>query len=249
LKIRLWMTAVSTLALAASGTLVAPAHATDIDTDVGGAVAPIIAVVGVGSQHLYDLGQEETTELTLADPQAVLPHSGGTYNVSVVDQQAGPVHARAVYGTITGRRDGTPFADATTSLADVTIGALKLGTITTHCRWDLNGSTASTTITQGLINAKPKPNTTRVVPGLGYIYENEQYVDTIYATDSSGNAIRTPDGGYLYYLTKVVIGVHVSLNADLQELYGYTDIYLGFASCDPLALPSLSGLKQFSPST
>jgi hypothetical protein len=251
-KFRFLFAATSAVTLLATGTMVSAAHATDptIDTDVGGFVAPITAVVGVDSDTLYDLGQEQITELTVSQPQAVLPPDGGSFEASAVDQTVGPVHARALYGQISGHRSGSPFyADATTSLADVTVGALKLGTITTHCRWDLNGSRAETSIQAGPIITKPKPNTRTNVPGLGTIIRNEQYVDTVYAMDSNGNYIRTPDGGYLSYLTKVVVGVHVHLNADLQVLYGYADLLLAYASCDPLVIPPLGGLKQFSPST
>jgi hypothetical protein len=235
--------------LGSVATFVPSAHATDIDTDVGGGVAPIIAVVGVGSDYLYDLGQEETTELTIADPQAVLPPNGGSFKVAALDQQVGPVHARALSGSITGRRDGTPFADASTSVADVTVGSVKFGTVSTHCRWDTNGATASTTIQLGVIKTYPKANNGREIPGLGYVIENEQYVDTIYATDANGNYIRNPDGSVQYYQTKVVVGLHVHLNPNLENLYSYSDLYIGFASCDPLSIPNLSGLKQFSPST
>jgi hypothetical protein len=169
-KIRFLLVAASVLGLVA--TFMPAAHADDIDTDVGGGIAPIIAVVGVGSQHLYDLGYEETTELTIADPQAVLPRDGGTFKVAAVDQQVSLVHAKAVSGQITGRRDGNPFAAASTSLADVTVGATKFGTISTQCRWDTRASTASTSIQTGTITAKPKKNTKYAIPGLGYVYEN-----------------------------------------------------------------------------
>lgn len=251
MKHRLLVTATLAVATVASSLFVSSARADDpvIDADVGGGVAPLIGVVGVGSPILYSFGQPELYELTSADPQAVLPANGGTFTVSAVDQAVGPVHGRALYGTITGRRDGQPFAEATTSLADVTIGGLKLGTVTTHCRWDTNRVVASTTIQTGPITAKPSPNTRTVIPGLGTIVRNEQYVDTIYARDASGAYLHNPDGSYKTYATKVVIGVDVYLNADLQQLYGYANVMIGFASCDPLQIPSLSGLKLSSPST
>ena len=253
MKHRLVVAATLAVATVASSLFMSSARADEptIDTDVGGGVAPLIGVLGVGSPILYDFGLPETTELTSADPQAVLPADGGTFTASAVDQAVGPVHARALYGTITGRRDGKPFAEATTSLADVSVGGLKLGTVTTHCRWDTNRVFATTSIQTGPITAKPAPNTKTVIPGLGTIIRNEQYVNRVYARDSNGNLIWVGPGqyDYLVYLTKVVIGVDVYLNADLQALYGYANVMIGYASCDPLQIPSISGLKQFSPST
>jgi hypothetical protein len=247
------------LALAATGTLTTGARADDptYEADVGGGAAGIMATVTLQSYLLRDLGQQDYTELSVVNPRVVMGDHGGNYAAKAVRQRVGPALVTADEVTVKGNRFGTPYAEATSKLADVSFvnGALKgttaLGAIETHCRWDRSGWVADTTITNvnGTKNT-PAPNTVTEIPGLGKLTLNEQYVQSVPYLDAEGNYVRSPTyPNYPYYLyaeTVYVIGAHLHLFSDVAPINGYTydDIYLGFTSCDPFVLPNLSGLTR-----
>jgi hypothetical protein len=253
LKLRTFFAGAAAVAVAATGTLVSAAHAEEVDADVGGGAAALMAVVNYQNYDLADLlDGNDIHELSATFPRVVMGKNGGEFRKQVLRQDAFNVRVTAASATIKGNRRGTPYAEATTTLASVVVrngplASTKLGTIETYCRWDLDGSRGSTT----LIDAngqktQPAPNTVSEIPGLGTITFNEQYIETFYLKDASGNYIPDGNGWFLTAEVLYVVGAHIELNAPLLGGNLATDLYLGFTSCDPVKLPPLSGLTAIS---
>lgn len=246
MKIRTLVSGAIALALVGVGTLATSAGAADpIDADVGGGVAGIQAVVYLESPTLLNpLVNEDFAEYSVVQGRAVIGKNGGSKAAHTVNQTVGPVSVKAISNTVSGKRNGNPFATARTILTGINIAGTKLGALDTTCTWsDAGGATGSTTVTDvnGNVN-KPAPNSTTEIPGLGRLVLNEQYID-------GRNVINEANDTILRQEVIYVFGAHLYLNVDAQEVFGAVDIILGFTSCDPIKLPNLSGLKLGSLST
>jgi hypothetical protein len=219
---------------------------------VGGGAAGIEAVINIDNDFLfgtignsYDYGYELTESL----PQVLLPEGGSAtvLQKSLVGKDTPAVSAHLLKVTTTGNLRGLPYAASTASAADVRIQTTNIRAVRGECRWDRSGATATTKIVDAAGKSyTPAPNTRVDLPGLGYAILNEQGTDIDYNTGA---------------VTIWVKAVHVYLDArmgDLSQLDdplsdidnfihswdgGSADIAVGFASCDPLNLPALSGLQ------
>lgn len=234
------------IALAAASALLAAAVVTqsanatdDVDADVGGGAAAVQVIGAVSSRTLSGLVGAERISYANSTPVVVLGPDGGASRRQIVDQRVGKV-ARVQGGSVSiiGNRRGTPFAQATTVLTGVTVQGTSIAGITTSCLWDRNNDGVGTTT---IVNAdgtsySPEPNTVLDLVGIGSLTLNEQFFDTwpVY------NAAR---GGYYDAQVINVYGAHLRLLPALADLYGMTDVILGFTSCDPVKLPNISGLK------
>lgn len=250
MKLRSFIASGVALGLIAAGAgLATTANAAVVDADVGGAAAGIQAIVTAQNFSIFPrlLQNNDMVRLSLVTPRVELGRNGGTHTAAVVNQTVGPVNVRAMRATITGNRQGNPFAEASTSLTGVTIQGTDIRAIQTYCRWDADHETpvATTTIVgAGGTVQNPAPNTEVDLPGLGTLTLNEQYIDhTMFVSDP------TAEGGYRYAEVIYVFGAHLRLEQEAQDLYGAVDIVLGYTSCDPLVLPNLSGLKLLQTST
>ncbi|HVT77002.1 MAG TPA: choice-of-anchor P family protein [Acidimicrobiales bacterium] len=261
MKSRFLVAAGAALALIAGSAFVSSARADDVpQADVGGGAAGIMADVSLYGQALQSLNPSNRTdgaELTVARPVVTMGKNGGSSTAQIVNTKAVGVSVKAIVETIKGNRRGTPYAQASSTLTDVrgisgALAGVSLGTITSSCLWNTEGAQANTVLVDVNGNrTEPAPNEQHVLPGVGTITFNEQYTDTIYLRDSSGNYIPDGEGWFVHKDTIFVIGAHIHLEAPLDVLEGGTtsDIYLGFTSCDPLVLPSLGGLKLLQTSS
>ena len=243
----------------ATGSLVSGARADDVQADVGGGAAGVIADLTLQS---WDLGPtlfkgNDTADYVVSTPRVVMGKNGGNFSVGGTNRTVAGLAIHAVNERIKGNRHGTPFAEANSDLVDIhgTTGALagvSIGALNVHCRWDTTGATGETTVVDANGNkTQPAVGETHDLGDLGYITFNEQYTDTVYLLDANGNGILGPDGEYLYAQTLYVIGAHIHLFEPLDFINGYAvqDIQLGFTSCDPLKLPPLTGVKLSQTST
>ncbi|MEY2417801.1 MAG: hypothetical protein QOG90_481 [Actinomycetota bacterium] len=254
MKIRFLIAASSALALLTTGAFVSAAHGTDlpVDADVGGGAAGVVATLGLQSYDLSPLLQNnDTAELVVSTPRVVMGKNGGNASAGALTKVVAGLSVRAVSETVKGNRRGTPYAEASSTLADIrgTTGALAgvaISALTTHCRWDTNGAHGETTLVDVNGNkTQPAVAETHELGDAGYIVFNEQYRDQIYLKDANGYYIPDGNGWYLFRETLYVVGARIHLNEPLVLVDGSTtqDIQLGFTSCDPLKLPPLSGLS------
>ncbi|MEY2399249.1 MAG: hypothetical protein QOJ00_2423 [Actinomycetota bacterium] len=247
MRIRTLITGAVATALVGAGLLATSAKAADdpFDANVGGGVAGIQATVNIYSPTIFNnVNNNDYATLTVVTPRVELGKNGGKKDASVVNKAVGPVSVKAISETIRGNRTGLPYATARSVLTGISIGATKIGALDVNCTWDRDGARGSTTLVEanGTKNA-PAPNTERVIPGLGTLVLNEQFIDDYYDENP-------PDSGvYTHYQVIYVYGAHLYLTADAQEIYNTADVILGFTSCDPVRLPSLSGLKLGQTST
>ncbi len=251
MKFRTFITGALAIALAGAGAVVTTAHAADPvpDADVGGGVAGLQATIHVESHTLLQpVVHEDYAEYTVVQGRAVLGVNGGRREASIVNKTVGPVKVKALSGIISGNRRGTPYATAQTVLTGIDISGTKIGVLDTTCIWDeAGGPRGAVTVTDANGNAnKPAPNSETVIPGLGTLVLNEQHIESHYIRDN-----HAPDPLFPYRFMQViyVYGAHLYLEADAEEIWGTTDVILGFTSCDPVKLPSLSGLKLGTTST
>ncbi len=266
LKLRTLLAGAAALAAVTTGTFASTAQAVDDPTyeaDVGGGAAALVATVGVSSWNLYDLGQKDNALLTVVTPSVTMGKNGGSFRKQVLAQNVAGVQVTAAQVAVKGNRFGTPYAEASTKLVNVSVtgGTLKgtklFGAIETYCRWDRAGWVASTTITD--LNGdkfEPAPNTIIELPGLGQLYLNRQYLGYVPQLNADGSYQRDANGWPRYAETIFVMGAHLSTTLDSQnydindpDFDNVNDVYLGFTSCDPLQLPPLSGLKLTQSST
>jgi hypothetical protein len=250
MKVRTLVTGAVALALAGAGALAPSARADDlVDADVGGGVAALQAAVEIGAPTiLQPLKNEDYARYTVVYGRAVLGTNGGSREASAVNKAIGPVSIKAAYNKISGNRRGTPFATAQSTLLGVDINGTKLGTLDVSCTWDYAGGSRGTTVVTDVNGNKttPEPSSTTEIPGLGKLVLNEQFIQNgEYVYDSRLD----PSFPYTFQEQIFVYGAHLRLDAAAADLYGTTDIILGFTSCDPVKLPSLSGLKLGSNAT
>jgi hypothetical protein len=229
------------LGLLATGSILTSAKADDTvyDADVGGGVAGIQAIVTAGSPLLNTINKDYA-EVTVVTPRVILPSDGGSFHAGALNKKVGPVSVKALSETISGSRTGIPsFATAESALAGVNIPGTNIAALDVTCTWDRDGAAGATTVTDiaGKAN-KPAPNTSMDVAGLGTLILNEQFFDGVYRADAASST------GYTFFPQVIfVYGAHLYLSKAAQEQYGVVDVILGFTSCDPVQLPSLSGLK------
>ncbi|MBA2609162.1 MAG: hypothetical protein H0U92_09505 [Actinobacteria bacterium] len=243
MKLRSLITGAIALALVGVGSLHSPAQADEFDADVGGGVATIQAVVKAGAPAvLRPVRNADYAQYTVTYGRTVLGSNGGRREASVLNKTVGPVSVKASSNVISGNRNGLPYATAQTVLTGINItgintAGIKLGVLDTSCTWDRTGPRGETTVTDlnGKTN-KPAKNSVKNIPGVGYVVFNEQYIQNHYVLDPATNTYKRFEVIFVY-------GAHLYLYGAAQAVYGTTDIILGFTSCDPVKLPSLSGLQ------
>jgi hypothetical protein len=231
------------LGTVASMAFVVPSASADAATEppdafaVGGGASGLEIHVELDNEALFSsIGSYRDYGYELVDtrPRVILPDQGGPLQQQSVVRGAvtTAVTANVLKATTVGNLRGLPYAASTASAADVRIQTTNIRAVRAECNWDRSGATATTKIVDAAGKSyTPAPNTRIDLPGLGFAYLNEQGSDT----DPYSGAV-----------TIWVKAVHVFLFAetDPNNYDGlYSDISVGFASCDPLNLPSLSGLK------
>ena len=243
MKIRKLITGAIALALVSVG-----AHATsakaddDFDRDVGGGVAAIQAEGFLGS-GLLNVVNKQGVDATVVYGRAVMGATGGNVTSKLLDTTVGPVSVKAAYENIHGNRSGLPqYAAGRSVLTGLTIGSAKLRALDVSCLWDRSGASGSTTVVDANgTSSQPAINKTTVIPGLGTLVFNEQYVNTLYKYDPT--LAGPPYYSFRPYQVIYVFGAHLYLEANAQQAYGVADVILGFTSCDPTTLPSITALK------
>jgi hypothetical protein len=229
--------------LGLSGITATPAAA-DV-AEVGGGAAGLVAIVEAQDYTLMDdlTGEPnaDTLKLTISEPRVRLPRRGsGPRTEVLVGADAAGVSTGAIRVTTRGNLQGTPYAESSAGVADVVVPGLDVSGVRASCRWDeAHGATATTSIVKanGTVYT-PEPNTVIELPGIGRVHLNEQFLET--------------------FEGRGVISVHalrldlnpVSIDHDFlpdpysgDDLDLYNDVVVGFASCDPLRIPPISGLK------
>jgi hypothetical protein len=181
-------------------------------------------------------------------PYVELPWNGSATTLSAelagFGREGGVLSAHALRGTTIGNLEGNPYAHSTAGVTELSIFKNKFRAVYSECTWNTKGRTATTSIVDAAGHKyTPKVNTRVPLGALGYMVLNEQGIHQVRVDTGVAQVI------YVY-------GIHVHLNvADLFDLipnefgYGDTDIYVAFSSCDPLNIPSLSGLRVGSAST
>lgn len=258
MKVRSLLAAAAAVTTLATGLLTTGANAnTDQGVDVGGGSAGIIATVGNQSYFLRDLDRPDLVTYTVVRPSVVMGKNGGNKKSGPVNQRVGPVTAKVLPVTIKGNRFGTPFAEGTAAVTDVTIGTTKIGTISTYCRWDKdNGAVGHTIVTD--VNGqqyRPAEDTAMPIPGVGTLYFNEQDTHFIPKKNPDGSFARDATGQVIYFQVLYVVGARLLLDTDRIGDTNFIDakpileVQLAFTSCDPLVLPTIGGLKLLSSAT
>ncbi len=215
-----------------------------VDYDVGGGVAALYVKVHAQDYRLRDLPGlkgNDTVTAGKAYDVVILGKNGGTKKLSIADRKVSNLaSAKAGFVTITGKRNGQPFANGESLLTGVNIKGTDIRAINTKCNWT-NGQdpTGSVTITNANGQTyEPAPNTEIPIPGVGTLHLNEQFVD--------GEYIYNDAGGQSYQQVIYIYGARLNVGGDVFDPLvnnAQTDIILGFTSCDPVKLPNLSGLK------
>lgn len=254
MKVRSLLTGAVAVTLLGVGFIATSARAEEtIDADVGGGVAGIQAHLEIGSP-LFNYLNKDFVEADIVTPRAVLDKDGHAASAGAANRTVGPVNVKAIYEQIRGNRAGHPsFATAESTLTGITIGTTKIQALDVTCTWERNrdqgGTSANparghtTVVEAGGVVRQPAPNTTRVIPGLGTLVLNEQYIESTSRRDPSLDTPTNPYG-YRYFPQIIyVYGAHLYLDKAAQGQYGIVDIILGFTSCDPVQLPKLSTVK------
>jgi hypothetical protein len=197
-----------------------PASATV--TEVGG------GAVGVYEQFTTTQNSNFTTQ-TYAYPEVRLLAGGSpglTQSAVHVTELAHMVTVDAVSVSTKGNLGGTPFAESSAKLVGVHVAGLDISAIETHCLWNNSGASAQTSIVDLAGTRLNLPANTKIpLPG-GYAMINEQVTETF-----DGRTVITVAGVDLYFSND-----HGQANTTTRSLR------LGYASCDPLKLPSITGL-------
>jgi hypothetical protein len=168
-----------------------------------------------------------------ATPAVELPWNGGDKSaellpVSVATSRLLPVTIQAARVRTFGNLQGYPYADSAASVGFALSGTDFVG-VRARCTWDRKGSFATTEVIRsgGKDTWRPGVNTRVELPGLGYAVLNEQFRQTLWngAKVISVNALR------------------IHLTSNQTTISDYSDIVVGFASCDPLNVPSVGGVR------
>ena len=209
----------------------APAHA-DATRVGGGAAAVQITYYNQSERNFLGRVLGEDTPLSL--PFVVLPPGGSSQqSAQLAGQDVSGIGLHLLRATTEGYLTGNPYyAHSTASVADVTIPGTTIAAIRSECTWDVNGSRASSSIVyaNGDI-VSPPVNTIVPLNGYSYLALNEQYTDI---DPSTGAQVIYVYGAHLY---------HVRDGGRRNYAYRELDVRVAFSSCDPLNIPSLSGLK------
>lgn len=216
-----------------------------VDYDVGGGVAAVQVVVRAQDYNLRSLlrGNDELN-YSNAPNAVILPKNGGTKTKQISNRRVSNlVSVKNGFVTITGKRNGTPFAAGESLLTNVAIAGTDIRAIHTTCNWSYGKEpTGSVTITNANGQTyEPEPNTEVPIPGVGTLVLNEQFVDGVYIYNAAGQQ--------LYQRVIYIYGARLHLESDATEALinqAESDIIVGFTSCDPITLPNLSGLKLVS---
>jgi hypothetical protein len=165
-------------------------------------------------------------------PSVTLPEQGGNesaellpLSTATVGVKGLSVHAARV--STFGNLQGYPYAESKASVGIALTGTDFVG-VRARCRWDRQGTFASTEIVRSGEKDvwRPGVNTRVDIPGLGYAVLNEQYTETLHS------------GARVIYVN----ALHVFLFQETAEAFGISELIVGFASCDPLNVPSVGSL-------
>ena len=225
--------------------LTASPAAADVD-EVGGGAAGLVATVITNDSALFPVlsGDYNTIGMKtfISEPRVRLPRGGSGPRTAVLGgADAGAVSAGALRVTTRGNLQGTPYAESSAGVADVIVPGLDVSGVRASCRWDeAHGATATTSIVKanGTVYT-PAPNTVIELPGLGRAILNEQITSSFRGRGViSVHALRLD-------LDAVEVN-HDFLGSpyDYDDLDIYPDVIVGFASCDPLRIPPVSGLSK-----
>jgi hypothetical protein len=246
MRIRILLALSAAFSLLGGALLTGPAHAA-ADT-----APPRAEFVGGGAAGLEIDGYVQSDLIsTDADypldlPAVVLPYNGSPTELSaeLAGQTVGPVSAHVLRATTIGNLDGLPYAHSTASVADVAIAGTNIRAVRSECTWDGAGARASTQIVDAAGHTyAPKPNTHVFIKNVGTLVLNEQQVENYsYRSD-------LPDAQVITVRAAHLIVDPNPLLAGFFNTYATLDVSLAFSSCDPLKLPSLSGLKLAAPSS
>jgi hypothetical protein len=249
MRIRRLIVAAGAAALLATGLQTARAEDV-VDYDVGGGVAAVVVQVQAQDNNFRSLPAFKGNDVvTVAKPYdvVILGKNGGTKKLSIVDKKVSNlVSVKAGFVTITGKRNGQPFANGESLLTGLNIKGTDIRALNTKCNWT-NGQDPTGSVVVTNANGQtyePAPNTAVPIPGVGTLFLNEQFVD--------GEYIYNDAGGQSYQQVIYVYGARLHVESDLTSAlvnHAESDIILGFTSCDPIKLPNLSGLKLSSTST
>jgi len=220
------------VALAATGSIgfvgMTPVHADTSVTEVGGGAAairiPSSDIVNPGTGIQLFLGDSNDA---IAYTFVNLPSKGSDRQLSakIIDTTVGPVTATIAKVTTQGNLIGSPYAESTSTVSDLTIAGTNIAFVYSECRWDSLGATAQTQIR--LANGQlmtPAPNTPlATIPGVGSIILNRQYPSTF----ENRNVIS-------------VVAVDIIVAPDNAEVVASPpiEIQVGFSSCDPSQPPT-----------
>lgn len=209
---------------------------------VGGGAAPVT----VSSYGVSPLLTTNEIDVPLHLPSVRLPDQGSATVLSdeLAGKTIGPITAHVLRATTIGNLQGNPYAASSSSIADLIINGTDIRGVSSNCVWsEQDGAVAHTQIV--LANGtkyEPKPNTTLNVPGLGQLVLNEQHIHQLYVFGPT-----SPPANVIW-----VAGIRLHLLAPrIQGVLGpqQVDIELAFSSCDPVNLPTLSGIRLTPPNT
>lgn len=213
----------------------APARAAGVDADVGGGAAGLMALKITASGD---------TSYVIEQPTVMMGKNGGAFrrrDVSTLKTVAGLERHLSVRGidvAVSGNRGGTPFAKAAAVLSRVFLRGTDMDSMFVDCRWDLNAVTGRVLIKRKDGSSyTPAPNTVVDIP-LGKLFYNRQRFHSVNVTGE--------DGVVRQARVINVVGAHLFLNAAARADYKVRQVVIGFASCDPLVLPTIGGLKLLS---
>ena len=218
----------------------APAHADA--QEVGGGATGVTVQVFVGNPIFGEIEDYRTgAMLTLSSPSVILPPGGSAKKTkSALNFNQGGVKASALKVTTVGNLQGNPYAESSASVARLTIPGVDVSAARSDCRWDeANGiSASSSVVTAGGEEYAPAPNTVEEIPG-GYVIFNEQGKDELFiGLDASG----APQFREVIWVNAVHAVIDTDENLDPADSHVILDVVAGFSSCDPVKLPSLTGL-------
>ena len=216
-----------------SGSLLNLAPARAEVTRVGGGAAAVQITYYSQSQRDF-LGRLLGEDTPLSLPFVVLPPAGSAQqSAQLAGQDVSGIGLHLLRATTEGYLTGNPYyAHSTASVADVAIPGTTIAAIRSECTWDVNGARASSTIVYANGDvASPPVNTIVPLSGNSYLALNEQYTEI---DPSTGAQVIYVYGAHLY---------HVRDGGRRNYAYRELDVRVAFSSCDPLNIPSLSGLK------
>lgn len=170
-------------------------------------------------------------ELTISEPRVELPDEGHPgLSASVVDQTIANVRAEVVSVETHGNLYGTPFAQSTATITGLTLPGTDITGVEVTCTWDeANGARGQTRLVRAGGKVVYPPGGSKYnVPGLGKLTLNEKSTRTDFRT---GREVIT------------VKGIVIDLSDDQLDAGVETELIIGWAACDPIRLPRISGLQ------